>query len=130
MIVAYLGLADALIADNRMLSAVQELEGSLVVLLRQGDPPTSVWRIETLLAAMYERLGNPIRARRASMDAFDHARRTGDKIAMQRAGSLMRRLMATRGAGPDSSPPSAPASGPQPQIRERVRSLQLRSSDR
>jgi serine/threonine-protein kinase len=100
VIAAYLALADALIAEHRLDAAVRELEGALVRLLPRGsEPPAAVWRIwriETLLAAMYERLGNPIRARRASMDAYEHAVRTGDRLAEQRAGALMRRLMSSR----------------------------------
>jgi predicted nucleic acid-binding protein len=97
VIVACLALASALIAENRMFAAVKELEGALVALLpHEGEPPRSLWRIETLLAAMNDRLGNPIRARRAAMDAYDHAVRSGDKLAEQRAGSLMRRLLARR----------------------------------
>jgi serine/threonine-protein kinase len=91
--VAYVALADALVADDRTLAAVRELEGAL----SQGQPPESAWRMEMMLAVMYHRLGNPIRARRIAMDAREHAVRSGDKLAEQRAGALMRRLMASPG---------------------------------
>src|SRR5690606_12581631 len=99
VIAAYIGLAEALIAGDRMRAAAQELEGALPRLLPHGGPPLpSVWRIETVLAAMHDRLGNPIRARRAAMDAYDHAVRAGCKVAEERAGALLRRLMGGRGA--------------------------------
>lgn len=100
IIAASCALADALIAEHRLDDAVRELEGALVRLPPRGSEPAAavwrIWRIELLLAAMYERLGNPIRARRASMDAYEHAVRAGDRLAEQRAGALMRRLMSSR----------------------------------
>ena len=97
IVVAYLALADTLICDDRLLAAVQELEGALVLLLpSEGEPPESVWRIELLLAAMHDRIGNAIRARRVAIDAHEHAARYGSKSAARRAGALMRRLMMPR----------------------------------
>ena len=120
VIVACLVLADALIVDNRMLAAVQELEGALGSLLpRCGALPRSVWRIEMLLAAMHDRLGNPIRARRAAMDAHAHAVRSGDKVAERHAGALMRRLLANRG-------PVNPDCSGEPGIRDGARTLLMR----
>jgi serine/threonine protein kinase len=98
IIVAYLGLADALIESGRMLDAVQELEGAHALLLpRAGTPPRPLWRIALLLAAMYDRLGNRARARRAAMDAHDHATRVGDQDGVMRTRALLRRLSAVRG---------------------------------
>lgn len=97
IIVAYLDLADALIADDRMGAAVHELEISLALLLaRQSGLPTSVWRIEALLGAMYELLGNSVRARRAAMDAHTHAVRSGCKVAERSTRALLHRLMSSR----------------------------------
>ena len=93
VIVAYLALADAMIAEGRMHSAVDELESAIVLLLpRTGKPPRSLWRISLLLAAMYERLGNKIRARRAAMDANDLASRAGDMTGQDRTSALLVRL--------------------------------------
>jgi len=93
VIVAYLALADAMIAEGRMHSAVDELESAIVLLLpRTGRPPRSLWRISLLLGAMYERLGNKVRARRAAMDANDFASRAGDTTGRERTEALLLRL--------------------------------------
>jgi len=93
VIVAYLALADTMIAEGRMHSAVDELESAVVLLMpRAGKPPKSLWRISLLLAAMYERLGNKLRARRAAMDASDLASRAGDRTGVERTESLLRRF--------------------------------------
>lgn len=94
VIAAYLELAEALVADDRVAAAAQELEGALVFLLsRRADSARSFWKIEAQLATLHDRLGNPIRARRAAMDAYDHARRHGCATAEQQAGEILRRLM-------------------------------------
>ena len=97
IIVAYLGLADALIAADRMGAALHELESALALLFaRRGGPPASLWRIEALLAALYELLGNPVRARRVAMDAHTHAVRSGCKVAERSTHALLQRLMSSR----------------------------------
>jgi eukaryotic-like serine/threonine-protein kinase len=98
IIVAYLGLADALIGDSRMLDAVQELESAHALLVpRNGTPPRQLWRIALLLAAMYDRLGNRARARSSAMDAHGHATRVADEDGIARTRALLRRLSAVRG---------------------------------
>ena len=97
IVVAYLALADALIADDRMGAGLHELEGALPILrARWSEPPASLWRVESLLAAMYELLGNPVRARRVAMDAHTHAVRAGCKIAERSTRALLHRLMSSR----------------------------------
>jgi hypothetical protein len=98
VIVAYLALADALIAEGRLLDAVAELEGALILLTpRTGEPPKSLWRISLLLGAMYDRLGNKVRARRAAMDAQALAQRAKSKDGETRTRLLVNRLAVTRG---------------------------------
>jgi serine/threonine protein kinase len=93
VIVAYLALADTMIAEGRLHSAVDELESAIVLLQpRTGKPPRSLWRISLLLAAMYERVGNKIRARRAAMDANELAARSGDTTGRERTEALLKRL--------------------------------------
>lgn len=94
---AYLALAEALIADDRKGAAVHELENAISFLvIRRGGAPVSVWRVEALLATLYDLLGNPVRARRSAMDAHTHAVRSGCKIAERSTHALLHRLMASR----------------------------------
>ena len=103
---AYLALADALIADDRMPGAVKELEGALLLLTPHGtEPPAGVWRIESLLATLLARLDNLIRARRIAMEAHARAVRSGCKLAEQCTSELMDRLMPKHATGPSPCPP-------------------------
>ena len=98
IIVAYLGLANALIKSRRMLEAIQELEDGLAILSpHTGTPPGPLWRIALLLAAMYARQGNHVRGRRYAMDAHDHATRVGDADGIDRTRKLLRRLAGAHG---------------------------------
>jgi serine/threonine-protein kinase len=122
IIVAYLGLADALLADSRTIAAVQELEGALLQLVpRDGAPPRSLWRLESLLAALYERLGNSVRARRAAMDAHTHAVRGGCAVGPERTRALLRRLMMARTSLPPTTGPGSASA----KVQERARTTPL-----
>jgi len=97
LIVAYLGLADALIAEQQLAAAAEELEGALVLLApANGPPPASLWRISLLLAALHDRLGNQNRARNAATEANAQAAAAGSKVGIERTNMLLRRLTAAR----------------------------------
>jgi len=50
------------------------------------------WRLETVLAALYDTTGRQERARRMALVAYRHALRTGCALAENRAGTLLDRL--------------------------------------
>jgi serine/threonine-protein kinase len=98
IIAAYSGLADALIAADRMLDAIVELEDALEMLIpATGLAPPALWRISLLLAAMCGRLGIPGRARELAMNAHDQATRAGDRGGIERSCWLLGRLTRAHG---------------------------------
>jgi serine/threonine-protein kinase len=90
---AYLSLAGALIAADRAPAAAQALEGALRLLVGPRTPP-SLWQLEALLAALHDRLGNSVRARRAAMDAHGNAARAGFTAGLCITRDLLDRVMA------------------------------------
>jgi serine/threonine protein kinase len=98
IIAAALGKAQRLIEGRRLTEAVETLEASLAALAPglDGDAASSdTWRIETVLAALYDTTGKQDRARRMAQLAYRHALRSGCATAEVRAGELVDRL-ATR----------------------------------
>jgi hypothetical protein len=53
-----------------------------------------VWRLENVLAALYDSLGKRERGRRMALVAYRHALKTGCPLAERRAGVLVDRLVA------------------------------------
>lgn len=98
LIVAYLALADALIADERHAAAIDELAAGVALLLADvAMPPRAVWRLELLLAGLYDRLGKRLDARGNAQAALAHAQATGDALGTDRCRALVRRLSSSRG---------------------------------
>jgi serine/threonine protein kinase len=96
IISAALAQANRLIEARRMTEAAQMLEATLNTLAPDlGDAPTcpDAWRIETVLAALYEILGKQERARRLALVAYRHALQSGCPLAQGRAGALLDRLL-------------------------------------
>jgi len=89
--------AHQLIRTRRAQRAVLKLEATLSELAPpiDGDEPicAAAWRIETVLAALYESLGKQDHARRLALVAYRHALRTGCPLAEARARSLVDRLV-------------------------------------
>jgi len=97
VISAGLARAQPLIDDRCLLAAVQELETTLTQLLPpielETQSPPEIWRIECVLAALYDSLGKQERARRMALVAYRHALRTGSPLAEARARILVDRLV-------------------------------------
>jgi len=96
IISAALTQAQKLIEDHRLAKAVEELEATIAQLAPTLDSEAAraqVWRIETVLAALYELLGKQERARRMALVAYRHALHTGCPLAEGRAGVLVHRLV-------------------------------------
>ena len=90
-----LGKAQRLIEGRRLTEAVETLESALAHLApgRDGDVASSdTWRIETVLAALYDTTGRQDLARRMAQVAYRHAVRSGCALAEHRAAELVERL--------------------------------------
>jgi hypothetical protein len=96
IIAASLTRAEQLIGDHRAPLAAAELEATLAVLGPAHDGaapmPDSAWRIETVLAALYETLGKQERARAMALAAYRQALATGCPLAEGRTRDLIERL--------------------------------------
>ncbi|HET7503362.1 MAG TPA: serine/threonine-protein kinase [Kofleriaceae bacterium] len=97
IISAALARAEQLIGARNAPLAASELEATLARLApaHDGHAPMSAaaWRIETVLAALYETLGKHERARRMALVAYRHALATGCAVAQGRAGAMVDRLV-------------------------------------
>jgi serine/threonine protein kinase len=96
IIATALGKAQRLIEGRRLTEAVEALEAGLAALAPgvDGDASSDTWRIETVLAALYDTTGKQDRARRMAMVAYRHALRSGCAQAEARASELIERLTA------------------------------------
>jgi serine/threonine-protein kinase len=97
VIAVALSHAQQLIESHRLSLAARQLESALDALAppADGEQPitASAWRIETVLAALYETLGKQDHARRLALVAYRHALRTGCPLAEARARALVDRLI-------------------------------------
>jgi len=97
MISDALDQAQQLIRHQRIKLAVHKLETTLSSLAPpiDSDAPicAAAWRLETVLAALYETLGKQDHARRLALVAYRHALRTGCPLAESRARSMVERLV-------------------------------------
>jgi len=95
---ASLSRAQRLIEARQVLTAIESLELAIESLSPGPDAdapiPASVWRIETVLAALYDSVGRQERARRMALLAYRNALRTGCPLAEGRARILVDRLVA------------------------------------
>jgi hypothetical protein len=75
---------------------VQALEVALAALApgldRDAPSCADAWRLETVLAALYDTTGKQERARRMALVAYRHALRSGCDLAETRARELVDRL--------------------------------------
>src|SRR5262249_38323018 len=92
-----LARAYVLINDNEVALAIEELETTLASLapdLEAEAPITaSVWRIQTVLAALYASIGKAERARRIALVAYRHALRSDCELAKAQARTLVDRFV-------------------------------------
>jgi len=98
-------ISRALAATSARL-ALRDTSGAITTLeealarLAPSDPDQTitpdVWRIETVLAALYQSLGKRDHASRFARVAFQHAQRTTDPLARSRTESLLAQLSAAQ----------------------------------
>ncbi|MEO6771994.1 MAG: serine/threonine-protein kinase [Kofleriaceae bacterium] len=91
------GLASAseLVAARDVTSAIATLEDALARLAPREPTLTMVpaaWRLETVLAALYQSLGKRDHANRIARFAFQHARDAKDPVAIARTTGLLSQL--------------------------------------
>jgi serine/threonine-protein kinase len=95
-----LAAAHRLIERHRLAEAAQVLERarSALALAADAEAPdcTGAWRLETVLAALYDTIGKQDRARRMALVAYRHAVRSGCPLAEARARELVDRLARSR----------------------------------
>ena len=93
---SYLELSRALIDDHQLRAAATELEEA-VTLLSCGSGATRVrapiWRLLLSLAAVYDGLGDPIRARSAAFASRNDALQANDVVGEVRAAALIDRMI-------------------------------------
>lgn len=80
--------ASALISEHRLPTAASELEAALAEI---ADVPAT-WRLLLPLAALYDRLGDPQRARHTAHLALERAEQTRSEVGRERASALVARL--------------------------------------
>jgi hypothetical protein len=93
-----LATAHHLIDHHRLAEAAQALEAACAALAQavDADAPgcSGAWRLETVLAALYDTTGKQDRARRIALIAHRHAVRSGCPLAQARTRELVDRLVA------------------------------------
>ena len=96
IVVSYLDLSRALIDDHQLLAAATELEEGVTLLSCEAGPPDArspIWRLLLSLAAVYDGLGDPVRARRAAFASREDALRSDDIVGQDRTRALIERMV-------------------------------------
>ncbi len=97
IVAGYLQLARTLVDEHRLASAASELEEAIDLVTHgrgpsAADAPEPAWRVLLALAAIYDGLGDPIRARKIATEAHDLAARNRSAIGAERAHALIERF--------------------------------------
>jgi len=90
-----LDAASELVGGRDVVSAIATLEDALARLAPRepmGIMVSSAWRIETVLAALYQSIGKHDRANRVARFAFQHAQDSKDPVAIARTTGLLAQL--------------------------------------
>jgi len=92
-------IAESCLSRASELLAARDLKGSAQMLQRavdslrlSADPSAALWPVLLSLAAVHSGLGDRASARRAALEARQHAERASAQVGMQRADSLLGRL--------------------------------------
>ncbi len=93
-LVAHLELAHALIGDHDLAAAVVELEGATTLLYELGSAArlAPLWRLQLMLAGLYDWRGNRTRAFRLALAARAQATQISSEVGRQRAEDLLVKL--------------------------------------
>jgi hypothetical protein len=95
---AYLALVKALVSDQRPASAIAELEIAHDFLAGHvdSDHVNALWRIELILAALYDARGDRRHSRHLAQEAREHARLCGSTVGVLRSAALLARFRRVR----------------------------------
>lgn len=95
---AYLALVKALVSDQRPASAIAELEiaHDLLTGHLESDHVNALWRIELILAALYDARGDRRHSRELAQEAREHARMCGSTVGVLRSAALLARFRRVR----------------------------------
>jgi hypothetical protein len=95
---AYFALVKSLVADQRPASAIAELEIAHDLLAGRGEPDhvNALWRIELILAALYDARGDRSHSRELAQEAREHARLCGSTVGVLRSAALLARFRRVR----------------------------------
>jgi len=95
---AYLALVKALVSDQRPASAIAELEIAHDFLTGQMEPGhvNALWRVELILAALYDARGDRRQSRHLAQEAREHARLCGSTVGVLRSAALLARFRKVR----------------------------------
>jgi hypothetical protein len=95
---AYFGLVKALVSDERPASAIAELEivHDLLGGRMEHEYVNARWRVELILAALYEARGDRRHSRYLAQEAREHARLCGSTVGVLRAAAMLARFRRVR----------------------------------
>jgi serine/threonine protein kinase len=91
IVICQLERARELVDEHKLATAISELEAGIVAVLRLDDA-RPVWRLYLTLAALYDGVGDRVRARAAVATAREYAIRAGSDDGADRADRLASRL--------------------------------------
>jgi hypothetical protein len=91
LVISYLELTHALVEVHDLATAIAKLESGVAIL--SSNPFAPVWRLLLTLAALYDGIGDRVRACHTTRAALVHARRQGSLVGQQRAKALFDRLV-------------------------------------
>ena len=93
IVLRYLELARGLIDDHQLAAATTELEEGVALLETGATTATPIWRLQLSLAALYDGIGDPLRARHAAFAGREQALRASDVVGQDRARELIERMV-------------------------------------
>lgn len=91
LVISYLELTRALVEIHDLPTAITDIEKGIAVL--SANPIAPLWRLLLTLAALYDGVGDRVRACRTTRAAQVHARRQGSLVGQRRAKALYDRLV-------------------------------------
>jgi hypothetical protein len=95
---SYFALVKALVSDDRAASAIAELEivHDFLASCPEHEYVNGRWRVELILAALYDARGDRRNSRLLAQDAREHARLCGSTVGVLRAAALLARFRRVR----------------------------------
>jgi hypothetical protein len=95
---AYFALVKALVSDDRPASAIAELEIAHDLLAGhvEHDHVNARWRVELILAALYDARGDRRHSRYLAQEARENARLCGSSVGVLRAAAMLARFRRVR----------------------------------